>query len=257
MGLFDKIKNLLFEEEVIEIDKEETIAEDSKVEDIEDPKLKKQKEEVDEIEDVISERELFQSETTFKFPVIFDEEDFMVEKKNNVNPNVLDYEASKLKEKKPQEEKKKFNVSPIISPVYGIIDEEYKRERSQRYKEEKGKAKSKQVINFDVVREKAYGSLSNDIVDALDEEDNKGMFFNLKEEEAKIDESNLLFDMSETAEQPNEEELTVQEFSVDDLETDFIETEEEEKEEKEFKLNPTDNLFDLIDSMYETEEDDL
>ncbi|MDD4035718.1 MAG: hypothetical protein PHS45_00075 [Bacilli bacterium] len=261
MGLLDKIKNLLFEVEEIEIEDENITEVDSKSKDdpnIDDePKTKKSKEEVDEMEDIISERDLFQSETTFKFPVIFEDEDFIVEKKNNQNPNILDYESSKLKEKPKKEEKQKFVVSPIISPVYGVLDKNYKKELSLKSKDGMKQEEKKQVINFDVVRQKAYGSLMDDIEDVLEEDDdNKGMFFNLQSENnnEKIDESNLLFDMSE-----KEEELTVQELIINDIEDDFIDHHEEEKEEptESLKINTGDNLFDLIDSMYEKEGNDL
>lgn len=260
MGLLDKIKNLLFEVEEIEIEDENITEVDSKSKDdpnIDDePKTKKSKEEVDEMEDIISERDLFQSETTFKFPVIFEDEDFIVEKKNNQNPNILDYESSKLKEKPKKEEKQKFMVSPIISPVYGVLDKNYKKELSLKSKDGMKQEEKKQVINFDVVRQKAYGSLMDDIEDVLEEDDNKGMFFNLQSENntEKIDESNLLFDMSE-----KEEELTVQELIINDIEDDFIDHHEEEKEEptESLKINTGDNLFDLIDSMYEKEGNDL
>lgn len=261
MGLLDKIKNILFEVEEIELDEDKISNGDSrKKEDLntsDEPQPKRQKEEVDEMEDIISERELFQSETTFKFPIIFEEEDFIIEKENNANPNILDYESSKLKEKPIKELKKKFSVSPVISPVYGILDKKYKREVSLKDMEEIKQEGAKQVINFDVVRQKAYGPLAKDIEDVLEDEDNKGMFFNLKsaDNEEEIDESNLLFDMSEP-----EGELTVKELIVDDIEddfTDFIEEAESEKEDKELKINPNEGLFDLIDSMYDVEGDDL
>jgi len=125
MKLIDKIKNYFYDEE----DDEKEIKlvnspEDSinaKEEDIVDKK------EVivpnDEKLDAISERELFKSDPTFNFPIIFDEEDFKEEKtpkksiKNDINDQIKIIERPK---------NRKFKPSPNISPVYGIISDDDK-----------------------------------------------------------------------------------------------------------------------------------
>ena len=140
MGFMSKIKNILFEEEEIEepVKKEEIV---------EKPIVKKEVVKEEEIDfdyqrpvetkathsvDDLSERELFKSESTFKFPA-FDEEEFEKTMPKTRSTNVLSYEKKKEKPKRPEYsrydrvetpivEKKKFKPSPIISPVYGILD---------------------------------------------------------------------------------------------------------------------------------------
>ena len=94
----------------------------------------------------VSERELFKSDTTFPF-FDFDEEEF--DKQLPAKPpvvehptekrtsNVFEYERKKKIEKRTDYgryekteitetvERKKFKPSPIISPVYGILNENY------------------------------------------------------------------------------------------------------------------------------------
>ena len=78
MGMLDKIKNLFYEEEVVEVPKEEKKA-TIIVKEEEEPK--------DEMDDVVSERDLLKSETTFKFPVIFEDEDFAdIKKEEKIEP---------------------------------------------------------------------------------------------------------------------------------------------------------------------------
>ena len=70
MGILDKIKNLFYEDEVIEVPKEKL------KEEVISPK-EEVVEKKDEMDEVVSERDLLKSETTFKFPVIFEDEDFV------------------------------------------------------------------------------------------------------------------------------------------------------------------------------------
>ena len=165
MGLVSKLKNILFEEEEVEIPVIEK--KEKKPEVVREYKELPKKEEVkvtnyqnyDDIapaiheekrleekarvsnNNVVSEREIFKSEKTFNFPA-FDEEEFdsFVPKKRATN--VLEHERKK-QEKKPEvkpdyrrdykrveevkdvREVKKFRPSPIISPVYGILDKNY------------------------------------------------------------------------------------------------------------------------------------
>ena len=126
MGLFDKVKSILFEEEEVEEvetpKKKEEVIENNNDEDIDIKPLPDVSVEVkpreahfervipeEKPQQEFSERDLFRSESTFKFPA-FDEEEFeesmprpnVVEEKRS--SNVLDYERrnkqeSKIKEK--------------------------------------------------------------------------------------------------------------------------------------------------------------
>ena len=150
MGLLNKIKGILFEEveedEVVNTPKSEEkkpIAEkiepQKKVEEVETPKVNvvKPKAEVEQL----NERELFKSDNTSPF-FDFDEEEFsnMSRVQKPKTTNVMEYERKKRVEKRYDMgnfskiertevvEKKKFKPSPIISPVYGILNEDYKPE---------------------------------------------------------------------------------------------------------------------------------
>lgn len=107
MGLFDRIKNLFYEEEEIEVPKE-SLKVENKDSILKSKKSSKRKEsEIKEVpskenvDDIVSERELFKSESTFKFPIIFEEEDFLTEKKESKSINVLNKENTTKEERKP------------------------------------------------------------------------------------------------------------------------------------------------------------
>ncbi len=64
-----------------------------------------------------------------------------------------------------KEEKKAFTPSPIISPVYGVLNENYKKEdivtKTDRKETNSG------VLDLDSVRRKAYGTLEDEIAESL------------------------------------------------------------------------------------------
>jgi len=79
------------------------------------------------VDDIVSERELFKSESTFKFPIIFEDDDLETKETPSSPPrNVIEIEKAKLKAAKPKPpEAKKFAPTPIISPVYGVLGQNY------------------------------------------------------------------------------------------------------------------------------------
>ena len=133
MGFINKIKNFFYDEEEVEeeVPKEKVQPEKRK-------KIDKKEEEKE-----ISERELFKSERTFNFPMDLEDEDFTpvekrIKEEENVKTNVTvkpyEYKQTKKEEvRKPysyvkpkEKEVKKFKPTPVISPVFGILDENYK-----------------------------------------------------------------------------------------------------------------------------------
>lgn len=210
MGLFDKIKNVLFEEEEIEEETPQVNNEINNKEEVVFKKVEEVKEykplpEYNRVETTrpkepafekvaveptdFSERELFKSDSTFKFPA-FDEEEFNTsmphEEPVENNNNVLDYEKRKREERRleysrfenkesrtaskedAKEEKKRFKPSPVISPVYGILDKDYKAEDIK----EAPKNQNNNIISakdyVDSVRAKAFGKL-DDIAENIQE----------------------------------------------------------------------------------------
>ncbi len=303
MGLLNKLKNAIFEEEEIEIN--EPVEEIMKEK--EAPRVVKKKEPIkmsfnSEEEDLISDRELFKAEPTFNFPA-FDEREFEVEKKEKVKeevpvkkevekplevktrttaPSVLDMERGK-KEAKPKEtkrnydykearkaketkrnESKRFIPSPVISPVYGVLDKNYKKEDIVVKLDEK-------KLDVDSVRKKAFGTLEDDIEKTLNT--SKREFYKKEKvnidfpEEKKLDD--LLESVSEEVIPVQEKEETKHHDSSFNIEEESIRYRKERKSELERLDRPNNktveekledetlenDLFDLIDSMYETRED--
>lgn len=129
----------------------------------------------------------------FKFPIAFEDSDFTDisrvsrQARNKKVPSKLEREhevstakpkqvtkplkkepkVSELyKEKKPKKEKeeKKFKATPIISPIYGVLDKNYKKEELEPNSGDNYELqRPSKNVDFDSVRKKAYGSLVEDI----------------------------------------------------------------------------------------------
>lgn len=271
MGLFNKLKNVLFEETEIEVpEKEEKNIVKKEVEVEHTPERKKNiYEEAETKENNLTDHELYTSEKTFNFPD-FEEDEFenMKEKvevketpKKSMGINLFDYDSSTIKKemasKSTSEIKgrayetrkeiisgnKKFHPSPVISPVYGVLDKNYKKEDIIVAKEET------KAINVDDVRKKAFGTLEDDIEKNLMEQPQEI-------EDKSIDEllKNTSFDTIEipkVKEEPKETDKDNKELEV--LDAKPIKDEKEAIKNDETLEN---DLFDLIDSMYENREDE-
>ncbi len=207
-----------------------------------------------------------------------------------------------------REEKTYFRPSPILSPIYGVLDKNYKKEDVKEKRDIHISSYSRSNVSVDDVRKKAYGN--KNVSTEPKEEDNTK--FEIEEEPKEED--NVLVDLSDRA-KPEVKEITMGdaveyfqdlglEYNVDyvDASTDRSalkknkeEVLEEKKEEKprkeseedmdltkdledtmdlgsklETKEEPkrtnsrkkednvgdetNDNLFDLIDSMYQENE---
>ncbi len=365
MGVFDKIKNALFEEEYVEVEekpkaKPKPRREKAKKEVKEPVKvhenkpiakkvvLPEKKEEPaieeedyndykprDEDFEIVPEREEKDMDSSeFKFPAI-DDQEFMeksyysepkivevVQKEevhveehsplyqgarkdsepythttslddayhNNRDTNLYhsDYsESISIHEYGTYEKEKKttFKPSPIISPIYGILDKNYKKEDVAPKREVHLSSYTREHMSVDDVRRKAYGNLADDIAADIN---GKGEEPKKKEKQEIPDEAdNLLVDLSSDDEKPRVSEVTVGdaeeyfndlglEYNIDYKDSgkekatgrrvteDYDEEEKRQEAEKKPEttqkdipsLNPAtdDNLFDLIDSMYEDED---
>jgi len=236
-----------------------------------------------EEEEVISvyEEEKVEEPVKEEEPVLYHERRVDREVKYEVEEpvKVEPYELNGQKEKKQG-----FQRSPIISPVYGILDKNYRKEEIVSKREIRLTTNNKKA-DLDLVREKAYGELANDITDSINEKLDK-IKEEVKEEpkeETKEEKDNLLYDLSENA-QPSVSKITVgdAEEYFEDLGLEYnvdykVEKEEpkEEKEDKEDEIEIIDNkeveeekpikkvepvkndddetddeLFNLIDEMY-------
>ncbi len=246
MGLFDKIKNLFYDEEVIEVPKE-SIEEEIKV----NSKNNKEDEHKTSIDNVISERDLVKKDTNFKFPIIFDDDDFVDKKEEKKKEKIKEEQnysrvnEHQTKYKKPTldrevikeviEKPKKFKPSPVISPVYGILDKNYRKEELENKEKDELEKTKELVINFDTIRQKAYGSLSDDIEKELEHEDKK--INKIDQIEKEIDdilvENNLLTDLEEEPVEVKKVEVEEDnEYSYSDFGVEYKISEEPPKEEK-------------------------
>lgn len=312
----DKVKNLFTEPEITEEIKIEQIkkevpktehevqrkvVEHKREKNFEFEELEEEKPQT-KTEDVVveknkeSDESLQMTREKLKTPVFFTENDFAdlepqkpkrVEKKKE--PEVRNI-AKKEEKKQPYsggytsttiltKEKPTFKPTPIISPIYGILDKNYTKEDIVERKD-KRIDKPEEIIarndKFDEVRKKAYGRVSVDIEDELNREQTKPL--NKKEKSVKeeidlFDElelgstgHNKKVDLSDTTELART--VTEQEKNIRDLEEVTMdltkeldnlllqrETYDQKKEKVEHKLDDellTENeLSKFIDSIYE------
>lgn len=270
-----------------------------------------------------------EEEKKFKFPIEFEESDFIEtrssrkttrlreepnnedKQKNPMHETVISKEtkvAKLYKDKKTEkEEERKFKATPIISPVYGVLEKNYQADEVLNTTDNYEKQRPSKNVDFDSVRKKAYGSLAEDIKENLMCE-NCEYLKEVKEchkrrskEQKENTENELMYDIiEENNEEENDitletatenyydygkeyEHPTINNSYVDEQSekviTEHIENNKEEKNKKEVppvksrinllstlkksigdeeekqedkkNLELTDDLFNLIDSMYE------
>ena len=319
MGLFNKLKDILFEDEEVE---EKEVKKEEKREVKVEPtrpiaeKIEPQRKvetpvvpqtpvrEQPRVQSVspsntqssrsynvnsVNERELFKSDNTFPFPD-FDEEEFSSSMSRQQPPqrsksttNVLEYEKKKKIEKKYDYgryertetreivEKKKFKPSPIISPVYGILNEDYKIEDIKDKTEEY----ASNNLDFNSVRKKAFGD-----IESLEEEQPKHTYYEetvtvkLKEnDEEKKQKVKTIYELLEdtadveinlekrTPIKQQEEINNVDDYEKVDEDLEEIIDKNNVDSSTNVELEEDDDdtlendLFDLIDSMYDNRED--
>ena len=235
MGLFDKLKNVFMEDDI----DEEPVRSVPKVQEIkkEEPVIQKRERELP-VEDTFSDRELVNSKENFKFPIIFEDEDFKEEKKKTKSINVLERENTKYedlikRDAKPQ--KKVFKPSLVISPVYGVLDKNYSKEDITT--KDGNRVSNDNGVDIDTVIKKAYGEeVVTKTREEKREEENKTVDA-FKEEETDI--KSLTIEQAEI--KANEREVDNKIASIDELLND---------------TNTDDDFYSLVDSMYKNEEGD-
>ena len=213
MGLFDKLKNVLFEEEEVEIPvitktetkpKETQLVQEQRVkrterrladEVVEDrTPLRKEPETINKFRNVkrdidldldfdeknLEEEKIETPQRVSPF-LSFDEDEFerlnsqLRENEKQQIEKVVPKKEVKKEEKKvvqkeevPKEAPKRFRPSPIISPVYGVLDKNYKKE--DIVEKNIGVYIRDGEMDVDTVRKKAYGTLEDEIESALEHE---------------------------------------------------------------------------------------
>lgn len=301
MGLFGKIKNIFYDEEIVDVPEEPKSVEKPKIEEV---KVEKKVEPIKRETPVInttptySEREIFTRETTntFKFPMLDEEE------VKPVRTRVNALESARMEKKKEETEKARtdkykdlfkentttsskpdriFKPSPVISPVYGVLDKNYTREEIIERQENITRTTNPKDMNYDAVRRKAYGTLEDELESTLSKLSEPEIHEKVekpvtKEEEKSIEDllneiegnrNMSIGDIEEKIKDKMEEEEEEDSISDDEFLKEFMartskkeeETIKEEKattKEEDVDADKTleHDLFNLIDSMYEDKE---
>ena len=106
-----------------------------------------------------------------------------------------------------REEKSVFKPSPIISPIYGILDKNYKKEDVVQKKEVRLSSYTRSNMNVDDIRNKAYGkekaNEEHKKEEKIEKEEEKS--FELEED----NDENLLVDLSNESDRPEVKEVTM------------------------------------------------
>lgn len=271
------------------------------------------------LDSLMDREESEEEKSSFKFPLEFNDDDFIETRSRHKMHSVEVMEEPEmpkkeiLKEKPKKEisevkvkdlykenkvEEKKFKATPIISPIYGILDKNYSSSdvESNQGRNLADKRHSK-TVDFDSVRKKAYGDLTKEIKENLmcenceylkeakeckknkekeiennmvyevlnETEDEYDYYSNITLDEAtenyydygveyeknlvSPEDSEVMINNSEEEfERPVKKEIPPVKSSINLLSTLKKSMGEEEQKEK---LELTDDLFNLIDSMYD------
>ena len=233
MGLFDKLKNVFIEEDEEEYVPPVVVKKEKVEEKKEEPKIEevKVKETIPVSDNTFSDRELLDAGEKFKFPIIFEEDDFKEERKRTKSINVLEREHTKYEpeiKKIDKTVKKSFKPSPVISPVYGVLDKNYSKDDIGTKDGLVNDYDTK--VDIDYVINKAYGEVTT------------------REEKHKMKEEKPL-DLFE-------EKTTVVEVTVNE-EVPLNDFDEKIKSIDELLKDTTDDdFYSLVDSMYKDDEGD-
>ena len=286
MGVFSKLKGIFYDEVVVEEPEEEIkkvdkilkreVVVEEPVKEVVTPVSKVQFDDFDDLKEAKeetrhSERELFRSERTFNFTEFDDDEELPPRK--TVMSNEMQRQSRVVEPVKPvikpvvkpvePPQPKVFKPSPIISPIYGILDKDYKKDEIKTRNVVNNKPTNIKITSYDVVRRKAYGTLEDDLEDTLNsmesisiEDDyekvnNKPNVSQNNDRTSKIEELiNQIDDVSYELDKS---------MSIGDIE-DTVQLENFELHEDITDKTMTDSslehdLFNLIDSMYDDKED--
>jgi len=245
MGFLDKVKNMFIDDGNDDDVKVEQVKKEVTKVSIDSPKV-----DTYDITDELTldiEDEEEKVEESFSRPVFFDDNDFKdlnlsleKEESNHIEKDIYgrSVEIPKI------EEKKIFKPTPIISPVYGVLDKNYHKEDIVSRNEVK-EISTDLEPSIDSIRNKAYGTLEDELENTLFG-NNSILFKQIKEEPTeeleleKLDDD-VLTNLTEDISKELDELLTKKEKYLD------------AKEEKE---EVTDDILDFIDSTLYRDEDD-
>jgi len=219
MGFFEKVKNM-FTEEVEDDDvKVEQIKKEVTKVAIESPSAKNELEE-EQIDDF-----KFESEQRISKPVFFDDNDFRdlnlsSEPKVEERPEEKEIYGSKIQVENEKIEKKNFKPTPIISPVYGILNKNYHKEDIVSRNEIRSEKEPTESA-IDAIRNKAYGTLEDELENTLFGSNSilfKKDIEEKEEVEVKEVDDDILTDLTDDISKELDELLIRKEKYIDDIE---------------------------------------
>lgn len=164
----DKFKNLFTEEVEEEV---KPIKKEVRQVEIPSPRRETRVVPTESTEAPISDNETIKKDEKFVFPLYFDDKDFddlekpkKVEKPVKKEPKLGAYQGNKVQ----TQVEKRFQASPIISPVYGVLDKNYKKEDiAVRPTDAMDYTRRSRKVTVDDIRNKAFGTLEDDLEDTL------------------------------------------------------------------------------------------
>jgi len=330
MGLLDKFKELFTDEEEVyetkEIEVDEKEEEEHKLPTFMRNKIEKEQKEKEKELKILEETkkepnkeiavlvENNSKKEEKKFSFDFDDDDFIEPTRFSRSEIQKEKQEEKFKEtypsqnpvikpysnKKELEKPKKFRPTPVISPVYGILDKNYKTEEVVSKDEDSYTIqRASKKVDFESVRKKAYGTLSDDIKANMCENCELLKEIKVNKKIEKLTKEDLLYNMTidedDTKEKEEIKDITLEEATenYDDFGVTYEVPPQRSKEEvkiinhaeeevvgekvevkepveeplykttrkelsdtsKEKDLELTDDLFNLIDSMYKERND--
>ena len=162
---------------------------------VEDEGIKKELKLENITEEVPIQDNNFEEKKPFKFPIDFTDTDLMetrvsrqamhsknkeeierpkieketkIEKKIQQKKELKVSEIYKDKKEDPKKDSRRFKATPIISPIYGVIDKNYDPEDIENNRGHNlADSRPSKNVDFDSVRKKAYGSLTDEIKENL------------------------------------------------------------------------------------------
>lgn len=264
MGLINKLKNMFTEE--VEVEDVKPIKKDVIQVEIPAPTREAKRENLHELkkeldtEEKISDSNLNpKKEEKFVFPVFFDDDDFeSIDEKKKEQSVPIKTVADSYKKEGKKVEPKVFKPTPIISPIYGILDKNYHKEDiTSRSDTNNSNYEKLDEFSIDSIRKKAYGTLEDDLENNMFMNNDK--FF----EEKKEVTADMFDDMdSDTITKKYKKEETVEVTKKvpsrlernKDIEEEIDNNMIEEEMNKNFETEETTNesdLLNLIDLLYD------
>ena len=256
MGILERVKNMFTEE----VDEPVKVVE---------TKEEVEKEKVVKEEQVGSEDSVKPVKNLEKpMPIFFDEQDFATLEKPKIKEDKSVIEEKYYTKKSETTEKKAFKLSPVISPVYGVLDKNYHKEdiTPKRQTTKVSSYYDKESITIDEVRKKAYGTLEDELETSLmpSKEVNDEVIGSRMQRKYRND--FVLEDLMDpdyrvdTKKEERESKLEESSKTLEPIALDDFLLHDEKEEETDYKdpLEDTlteSDLFHLIDSMYDKEEE--